>query len=131
MKSISTITEFTVQPSSTINGKLNTYTFTLTTPAKIVDGDVLKFTVPDQVTLPATIEDLNITPLERSVAGSQVKDELLIERSGQTLIITFTKVAPITETYKWTLDNIRNPPSERPSDPFLGIYSEDKEGWGV
>ena len=60
MKEVSAITSFTVEPSNTINGKLNTYTFTITTPAKILDGDVLKFTVPDQVTLPATIEELNI-----------------------------------------------------------------------
>ena len=103
----------------------------MTTPAQIVDGDVIKYTVPDQVTLPATIEEFNITPLARSVAGVQVKDELLIERSGQTLIVKFTKVAPTTETYKWALDNIRNPHSEMESDPFLGIYSTDKDGWGV
>jgi hypothetical protein len=43
------ITLADVERESTVNGELNTYTFTLTTTVPILDGDVLKFSFPEQV----------------------------------------------------------------------------------
>lgn len=43
------ITIADVVRESKVNGELNTYTFSLTTTVPILDGDVLKFTFPEQV----------------------------------------------------------------------------------
>lgn len=51
--------------------------------------------------------------------------------SGQTIIVTFVKVAPTTETYKFSLDNMKNPPSEMESSGFVNIISSNKNGWGI
>lgn len=126
MKELAKIDSFSVRSSSEINGEINTYTFTLTTRYKFFDGDVLKFTVPPEVKLPSTIEELNIQGLPRTVDGESVKDELIVEMSGQTVIVNFVKVAPTTETYKFTLDNIKNPPSEMQSGGFVDIHSLNK-----
>ena len=76
------IGNFDVQPESPINGEENTYTFFLTTRVEIIDGDVLEFTFPDQVSLPDNVDDLIVVPLPRSVDGAEVTDELTIDRSS-------------------------------------------------
>ena len=60
-----------------------------------------------------------------------VVDELSVQISGKTLIITFIKAAVSDQTYKWTLDNITNPPSVLPSDPFSDLISYDSNNDGV
>jgi len=82
MVDLAKITGFSVRPQSTINGVLNTYTFSLSTIVPFEDGDTLKFTMPSGVTLPATVADLTITALPRTVDGVAVKDHLNIEMTG-------------------------------------------------
>lgn len=122
---MASIADFSVQPSSVVNGELNTYTFTISTRVPFIAGDILTFVVPDEIKLPPSAEDLEITPLPRTVNGVQVLDELLVEISGKKIIVTFINVAPTTETYKFTLTNINNPPSERTSGSFTQIISVD------
>ena len=125
------ITNFSVLPSNFTNGVINTYTFTITTQVVFVNGDKIQFVVPKQITLPASVNDLNITPLPRIVNGIEVSDVLQVEKNGQLIIITFVTVAPTTETYKWTLSKIQNPSSLRQSDQFGQLISNDKNGWSV
>lgn len=82
MKDLAKMDSFTVRTSSLVNGEINTYTFTLTTRYKFIDGDILKFTVPPEVTLPDTVDKLNIQGLPRTVDGESVKDDLHVEMSG-------------------------------------------------
>ena len=131
METLATIESFSVRTASEINGLKTTYTFTLTTRYVFIDGDNLKFSVPPEVTLPGTVEELNVQPLPRIVDGESVSDDLRVDFSGQTVIVTFVKVAPTTETYKFTLDNIKNPPSEQRSGGFVNIISTNKENWNV
>ena len=106
-----------------MNGETTLYTFTLTTKVTIIAGEVYKITFPAQVTLPATVTELNITPIPRVINGILATDELKVEMSGQTVIITFITVATASETYEWTLDNISNPVSMVPADFFGTIIS--------
>lgn len=45
----SDITKFTVARQNTTNGALNTYSFSLSTDAPLMTGDVLTFTFPPQI----------------------------------------------------------------------------------
>ena len=83
----------------------------MTTKITIVQGDVIRFTFPDEIILPNTVEDLNITPVPRTVDDQDVTDDIKVERSGQTIFVTFITVAPTSENYSWTLDKIKNPAS--------------------
>ena len=112
-------------PSSDVNGALNSYTFTIGTKVAIVEGDVFKFTFPDEIILPNEVEALNVTPIVRVVNDVQVSDELKAEMAGNTVFVTFIKVAESTGTYKLILENIKNPPSTKPSGSFDVIISED------
>ena len=103
----------------------------MTTKVTVVQGDVIRFTFPDEIILPNTIEDFNITPVPRTVDGQAVTDEMKVERSGQTVFVTFITVAPTTGNYSWTLDNIKNPASTKPTGSFVTISSVDGNGWGV
>lgn len=96
----------------------------------IISGDKLYITFPPQVTLP-DISFLNIASQARIVDQLSVKDEIQAVINGQTVIITFTKVAPLTGTYMWTVDNIGNPRSLQPSDPFTQIYFRSSDGYFV
>lgn len=131
MTTAAPIDSFSVQPGSVVNGEVSDYTFTISTRVTIIDGDVLTFVFPEQIRLPRTVEELNITPLPRIVNGVEVLDELQVEISGSKIIITFVKVAPTTQTYKWTLSNIANPPSEQTSGAFSDVISVDAQGYLV
>ena len=72
-----------------------------------------------------------MTPVPRTVDDQLVTDILKVERSGQTVFVTFIYVAATTENYIWTLDNIKNPASTQPSGSFVSITSVDKDGWAV
>ena len=89
MIDLAKITGFSVRPSSTINGELNTYTFTLSTIVNFEKGDVLQYTMPAQVGLPTTVNEINIRPLPRTVDGKKVTDKLKVVISGQTIYVTF------------------------------------------
>jgi len=56
------ITLADVERESTVNGELNTYTFTLTTTVPILDGDVLKFSFPEQVVVSQNTECTPLNP---------------------------------------------------------------------
>jgi hypothetical protein len=45
--------------------------------------------------------------------------------------ITFVKVAATSETYKWYITNIQNPPSTQISSPFSDLIVYDKLGYTV
>lgn len=131
MRDLAEIENISITPSSDVNGALNRYTFVLKTRVTIIDGDVLQITFPSQITLPATIEELNILSVPRTVDDQKVSDVLKVEMSGQTVFITFIKVGSVSQTYTWTIENIKNPPSTIPSDTFINIIFVDKNGWGV
>lgn len=67
MAQLAKIDSFSVRTSSDVNGAVNKYTFTLTTRYPFIDGDTLKFTVPKEVRLPRTTEELNIQSIARTV----------------------------------------------------------------
>jgi len=73
------------------------------------------------VTLPTPL-DLIVVPIARVVGGVSVTDDIIIEKQGSHQVgITFKKVAPTTETYKWQILNLKNPPSTKPSAPFVNL----------
>ena len=83
MTELAQLESFTVTAESSVNGVENTYTFSINSRVTILDGDTLSFTVPAQVGLPLTVEELDITPLSREVNGERVTDKLTIEMVGQ------------------------------------------------
>lgn len=78
----------------------------------------MKIVFPKEVGVPLTPELLNPTSVKRIIDGNEASDELQGEVSGQIVTIKFIKVGPVSETYKFTIDNVKNPPSEDPSEPF-------------
>jgi len=40
-------------------------------------------------------------------------------------------VGATTQTYKWTLSNIKNPPSTKDSAPFTDIITHNKDNWAI
>jgi len=48
------LNDFSVVPTNTTNGALTTYTYSFSTSIPIEDGDVISFTVPDQIENPSS-----------------------------------------------------------------------------
>ena len=131
MTILAKVENFSVDPGSDVNGAINTYAFTIRTKVPILEGDVFRFTFPSEIVLPSDTKDLNIASIVREVNDVEVSDDLDVEIAGNTVFVKFSKVADSTGTYRWTLDNIRNPPSTKPSSSFKNIISEDKDNYGV
>lgn len=105
-----------IQRESTVNGEVNTYTFSLTTSVPWVNGDVLKFTFPPEISLNADNKQTKITPLND---GDQIDGGI----SGNDIQITFVNMAERPDTYKFefTMDNVKNAGSIKPSGGFTGM----------
>lgn len=131
MKELSPIDGFLVRPSSDINGELNVYEFQISTKVNILDGDYWVIEFPPQVILPDTVDELNIIPVPRTSLGVEVVDVLEAEISGQVLTITYISVAVNQAAYHFRIENIQNPYSTEPSDPFVNVVSYDKDRWRV
>jgi hypothetical protein len=105
-----------VERDSTINGEVNTYKFSLTTSVPWENGDVLKFSFPPEITLNADNAPTTITPLnsddkiEGGISGSDVQIELV-------------NMADRPDGYKFefTMDNVKNAGSIKPSGGFTGM----------
>jgi hypothetical protein len=66
--------------------------------------------------------DLIVSPIARMVSGNSVTDDIsIIKQSDHKVSIVFKTVAPTTETYKWQILNLKNPPSTKPSSKFLNL----------
>lgn len=57
---------------------MNTFTFTISSRVTIIDGDVLSFIVPEDIGIPFTPEELEITPIPRIVDEELVQDEMRV-----------------------------------------------------
>lgn len=122
MQNLWQIDNFSVEPTSAINGEINAYNFTLSTRVQLNDGDMVQFVFPQEVTLPPA-DDLKISPISRLVGGASVTDDVMIDKvSDHKVSITFKKVAPTSNTYKWQILNIKNPPSTKPSSTFSDLF---------
>ena len=128
MESAWPVDEWQVQPGSFTNGVINSYTFTITTRVNLIDGDYVIFTFPPQVQLP---EDLIVRPVPRFIDNNLVEDVIIIEReSGSTVKITFiTVVGNASDSYRWVIDGVYNPPSTQQSDPFTGLTVYNLNGY--
>ena len=62
-----TLTSFGAVPGNVTNGAENTYTFSLQTQIPIAEGDQLFFTIPSQITVPETANELNCRPGDKIV----------------------------------------------------------------
>lgn len=124
------ITSFSVSTTNPINGRPNTFIFSINTRIQIINGDYFEFTVPDEIGLPNDSEDLIITPVERETTTDVfVQDTLSVVLSGRKLIVTFLNVVGSqTGTYSFTIDGMSNPPSEMETSPFGGLISYDISG---
>ena len=133
MLDLAPITNFSVKPSNETNGGISDVTISITTQVKLEDGDVLSFTVPSQVIVPQTADELNIISIGRDIREDllDVKDELKVEVNGNTITVTFVKVGEATNLYKFVVSGLKNPPSQMESDGFSNIYIKDKDNWSV
>lgn len=83
---------------------------------------MVQFVFPQEVTLPPAT-DLKISPISRLVGGASVTDDVMIDKlSDHKVSITFKKVAPTSNTYKWQILNLKNPPSTKPSSTFTDLF---------
>lgn len=57
------LSDFNVQQSNSVNGRLNTYTFSYRSTIPLQDGDKLSFRFPPEITPPISSEELNCREL--------------------------------------------------------------------
>lgn len=122
MSIIGEITTVDITPSNFINGEINTYTFTISSPIPIEMGDRLKFKFPKELTPPSDKEEMacfartNVLSIDCQIAGRDVTItfELVVKQSGGG-------------TYAFTMENIGNPFSTKTSEGFQDITIETAE----
>ena len=111
---------------NTTNGGISSYEVAITTKVALIDGDILSFTVPSQLVVPSDATDLHITSISRVVGSdTDVTDVLSVNVAGNTIVVTFVTAGAANNVYRFSLDNIVNPPSSLPSDPFTNIFIQD------
>ena len=112
--------------ANTTNGGISSYEVAITTKVSLIDGDILSFTVPPQLVVPSDATDLHITSISRVVGSdTDVTDVLSVNVAGNTIVVTFVTAGAANNVYRFSLDNIINPPSSLPSDPFTNIFIQD------
>ena len=104
---------FSATPTNETNGALNTYNFSMISEIPLKDDDKLSYKLPAEVGPPGQ-EELNCLP----VLGFE---EIECTISGSIVEVKFTKLSEYTGTFQWSIDNIRNPISTRPSESFKEI----------
>ena len=119
-----------IEQDPAINGDKSVYTFALQTEKPLADGDVLEFKFPPEVTLPQK-GDLKVKPLPRIKDNVEKTDDVLIDLKDDKVLLTFLSVAPADGTYSWQIENIKNPPSTKPTEPFSGIKVSSQAGDGI
>jgi hypothetical protein len=113
-----------VRDNST-NGDINTYQFSLTTSVPWVNGDVLKFSFPKEVTVNAGGKTTVCTP-------KNADDKIICGISGNDIQIEFKEMAArqpadpndprnYDMTLEWSMSNIGNPASVKPSQGFQNM----------
>ena len=110
-----------VVPSNFVNGFVNTYTMTISSPIPILLGDRLKFKFPADI----------VPPADSTLMNCQGRDGLKVDCqiTGRDVIVTFTEVAnkPGGGNYGFSFDNVGNPFSTKTSGGFEGIKLETAE----
>jgi hypothetical protein len=122
MSIIGVITTVDITPSNFVNGFVNTYTFTISSPIPIEIGDRLKFKFPSALTPPVENAAMkcagrtNVLSVECQIAGRDVTVtfQLVVKQSGGG-------------TYAFTIESVGNPFSTRTSVGFKDITLETKE----
>ena len=110
-----------IEQDPAINGDKSVYTFALKTQKPLADGDVVEFKFPSEVTLPQK-GDLKVNPKPRVKDNVEKTDDVLIDlKDDNKVVLTFMSVAPADGTYSWQIENVKNPPTTKPTDPFSGI----------
>jgi len=104
------LVSFSSTAGSETNGELNKYIFSIITEIPLKDDDKLSYKLPAELD-PPTQADLGC----KSVKGF-VEIECTI--SGSIVEITFKKFSSPTGNFSWSIENVRNPISTRPSGAF-------------
>lgn len=117
--------------ANTTNGAVNTYEFSITTSVPWVNGDVLKFSFPKEVVVNADGKTTVCTP-------KNPDDEIICGISGNDIQIELKNMAPRAPadpanprnyemTLEWSMTNIGNPGSVKPSEGFkdMRILTDD------
>lgn len=107
------ITTFTVTSSSQVNGVVNTYNFGLTTTIPMTAGDVLKFSYPADIAV-------NARGQQSLCKTVNPQDSIVCSISGTDIQITITQIST-PFAFSWTMTNIGNPGSVKPSGGFTKI----------
>ena len=130
MKSAWPIDDWNVIPDSSVNGEATSYTFSITTTININSGDYIIYSFPPQTKLP---DDLVIKPVPRLIGGEYFSDELtVVKESGSTVKIIFVNViGSSSDSYKWIIEGVSNPPSTQISDPFTSLIGYSSGGFKI
>ncbi|CDW83721.1 UNKNOWN [Stylonychia lemnae] len=118
MNQVPDITSFAVAQSSGINGAATDYTFTVTTPIRIISTDKITFTFPAEITVPSSITCAavsNILSITCLSTGNTV-----------TAVFQFSGGALVESTaFSFKISNIINPPSTTPTSAFTSVQMKD------
>ena len=116
--------QFDASPRNRTNGAEDVYEFSVRTEIPLLEGDRLSFSLPAQLTAPSAASELNCLPGEGLARIS-------CSIAAGAVTITLEELTRATGTFKWTFDNIGNPPTLERSDKFGAISVVDKHGYGV
>lgn len=112
MSIVALIPQFEAIPSSTVNGEVNDFTFNIVSSVPIEKDDVLRFKLADGITQAGDSECTvgeNIFDMQCNIVGDQITAKILGVRKIEG-----------EAKYSFTVSNLRNPVSTKPT----GGYSE-------
>ena len=114
------MTAFQVSIASKVNGAVTAYTILAVSPLPHVTGDILKFTVPAEITLPSTASC--------TAQGSTLTSVVCAFTSTTYVTVTLTFTGGTLNagtSFQFLLNGVTNPPDTRQSSTFTSILMTD------
>jgi hypothetical protein len=115
------VTSFSAIQTNFTNGNLNSYTFSVQAVIPVVPGDMFTFTFPAEIGVPSQIK---CVPLSNVVDMSCVA-------SGKKVTMTLRNFTQPSGAFSWSLQNIQNPGSTKPSSSFTDVSFIDQSGYTI
>lgn len=115
---------FSATQTNFINGERNKYIFSMQSNIPMYEGDRLSFVLPPELGAPSNSQSLNCT----AIFGFT---EIQCTISGQAMEVEFKKMKDLTGTFQWSVENIMNPISTKPSSSFKNIIITDRDLYQV
>ena len=98
------------------NGAITDYEFTLDSFVHIMDRDILKIQMPNEVQILSTLECKAVLPDPIGIIDASCSS------NQQLLTVQFNDVDQLEGQFKFIASNIKNPPSTKKTSQASGIF---------